>query len=126
MKTSVLTIALFVGMGGFFPLYAQSLPTPKDADTGWIVREIFPKSQSRMPVQRMSNPSDPMPMPTVKGLSADARTGEPKLYYDSQTKIGYDFEHGLMTDIASGRVYQFYRKGSSPKPLPEDTELRKK
>lgn len=126
MKTSLFALVLFAILSGFSSLSGQSLPTPKDAAGDWIVREVFPKSQSRMPVQRMGNPSDQMPGPAVKSFSYDPKTGETKLYYDSKTKIGYDLEHGLMTDVSSGRVYQFYKKGGSPKPLPEDLELRKK
>lgn len=117
MKTLVLLVLLGIGTGTC--VFGQALPTPENPGRDWVVKEVHPRQQSGMPVQRMNNSSDNMPGLAVKSFSYDSKTGEAKLYYDSETKIGYDFEKGLMTDISSGKVFQFYKKGTAPKPLPE-------
>ncbi len=105
--------------GGFVPAHTQQLPTPNHSTSEWIVKEVYPKLRSQMPVQRMGSPADGMPAAAIRQSPVSPTTGKYGLYYNPKTGISYNLEYGLMTDVFSGRVYRFYKRGTTPIPLPD-------
>ena len=100
---------------------AQVLPTPPtpEAHKGWIVRELPQQVPGRMPVQKMSRSESRMPQARLEAMGRNPRTGEVVSYFDQATGLTYDFEHGLIYDQITGKIYQFFRKDDEPKPLPK-------
>ena len=115
-------VSLLVGNATCF---GQNLPTPQE-HSDWIVQELSQRMISRTPVQKMKQPNDRMPQPKVFGYGGNPKTGDVSYYLHPKTGLSYDFDHGLIYDTSGGKIYQFYKKGSQPKPLPENIEAPKR
>ncbi len=74
-----------------------------------------------MPILRSGEPSipTPMPAPKVQGGIIDSKTGKYKLYNDSRTGLGYNFEKQEITDYRTGKVYKFSEHPADKGPKKE-------
>lgn len=97
---------------------AQKFPVPGQKHPEWVLEQLPPASSMPVAGVQVVPTSSASTEEAMRGGQHNAETGALLNFYDRRTGIFYDVEHGLLHDRTTGQYYRFYRRGASPKPLP--------